>query len=168
MTTLYAQPDDTSACGFYFDSAEEYETKASALSNDCGQPVEEFEIQVIEGHELDAKLFDALRIHQGNLAAFLESAGTWSQDDKLKVLIGVGEIGLRFNIASDEPQSIDVDLFECESLRDLAEQFVDDGLFGDIPPPLANYIDYDAIARDLGSDYGLVHACGRSYAFRSC
>ena len=25
MTTLYAQPYDTSACGFYFDSAEEYE-----------------------------------------------------------------------------------------------------------------------------------------------
>ena len=32
MTTLYAQPYDTSACGFYFDSAEEYGTPPAAAA----------------------------------------------------------------------------------------------------------------------------------------
>jgi antirestriction protein len=43
---------------------------------------------------------------------------------------------------------------ECETLTDLAYELVDDGsFFGDaIPDNLRNYIDYDAIARDLGYD----------------
>ncbi len=38
-------------------------------------------------------------------------------------------------------------------MKELAEQFVEDGLFGDIPQNLQYYIDYDAIARDLEFDY---------------
>lgn len=53
-------------------------------------------------------------------------------------------------------------------MRELAEQFVDEGLFGDIPERLAGYIDYDAIARDLAMDYAettiagewLIYRCG--------
>ena len=35
----------------------------------------------------------------------------------------------------------------------LAQDFVNDGLFGEIPTSLENYIDYEAIARDLRFDY---------------
>ncbi len=45
MTTLFAQPYDISANGFYFETAEEYNEKASKLLNSYGQPVEEFELQ---------------------------------------------------------------------------------------------------------------------------
>lgn len=37
MTTLFAQPYDGSATGFYFDCAEDYLTKAKALRNALGQ-----------------------------------------------------------------------------------------------------------------------------------
>ncbi|WP_299297215.1 hypothetical protein [uncultured Tateyamaria sp.] len=37
-------------------------------------------------------------------------------------------------------------------MRELTEDFVEQGLFGDIPEPLHFYIDYDAIARDLSVD----------------
>ena len=46
----------------------------------------------------------------------------------------------------------DVTFYEGCSLKDVAEQFVDDGLFGDIPKSLVNYIDYEAIARDMQHD----------------
>ena len=47
----------------------------------------------------------------------------------------------------------DMEMYEEINMNELAEQFVEDGLFGDIPKALINYIDYDAIARDLSMDY---------------
>ena len=39
---------------------------------------------------------------------------------------------------------------ECETLEDLAAELVEEGCFGNIPESIRNYIDYEAIARDLG------------------
>ena len=47
----------------------------------------------------------------------------------------------------------DVEIYEETNMNELAEQFVEEGVFGDIPKSLINYIDYDAIARDLSMDY---------------
>ena len=44
-------------------------------------------------------------------------------------------------------------VYQAESLEDLAEQFVNDGLYGEIPSSLQYYIDYEAIGRDLRHDY---------------
>jgi antirestriction protein len=41
---------------------------------------------------------------------------------------------------------------DCETLEDLAAELVDEGCFGDIPDSIINYIDYKAIARNLGFD----------------
>ena len=57
MTTLHAQPYDISANGFFFETTEEYNEKASKLVNSYGQPVEEFELQFIDGESIDADLF---------------------------------------------------------------------------------------------------------------
>jgi len=167
MTTLYAQPYDITASGFYFDSAEAFENKSRDLRNEHGEHVEEFEIQFIDGSCLDGKLFEGLRINQSSVGSYFEATEGWSEDEKLKVLVGVGEIGMSFDVRVDETASIEVEIYECDSLRDLAEQFVDDGLFGEIPPPLSGYIDFEAIARDLACDFGTVDVCGRGYAFRA-
>ncbi|MEM6550448.1 MAG: antirestriction protein ArdA [Pseudomonadota bacterium] len=53
-----------------------------------------------------------------------------------------------------------------ESLRQLAEHFVEEGLFGDIPERLAFYIDFDAIARDLGCDYAETRIAGTRFVYR--
>ncbi len=47
----------------------------------------------------------------------------------------------------------DVYLYENMDYKDLAYEQVDEGLFGEVPEHLANYLDYDAIARDLEYDY---------------
>lgn len=166
MTTLFAQPYDICAVGFYFDSADDYATKSSSLRNNYGQPVEEFEIQFIDGEGMDAGLFTALNVHQGGIANYLEAVENWSSDDKVKVIIAVQECGYRFDLGKDEPEKFDVDLYECDTMRDLAMQFIDEGLFGEIPASIANYLDYDAIARDLAMDYGSVTINGAHYIYR--
>ena len=168
MTTiLYAQPYDISAEGFYFRDAEEYTTNAAALRNSYGQHVEEFEIQFIDGDALTFELTRAVGINQANFSHVLKCAEEWDEHETIAVIIAVGECGYDFR-DSTAPDDFEVDIYRVDSMRDLAEQFVDDGLFGDIPEHLANYIDFDAIARDLACDYSeaviggerLIYRCG--------
>jgi len=72
MINLFARPYDLGATGFFFESAEEFAQKAAALKNEAGQPVEEFELQFIDGERLDAELFAALMLFRliYNLAPF--------------------------------------------------------------------------------------------------
>ncbi|TXG84750.1 MAG: antirestriction protein ArdA [Sphingomonadales bacterium] len=166
MIKLFAQPYDISASGFYFESADEYAAKAATNRNDWGGIVEEYEIQFIDGEGLDAELFRALNVHQGSFAAFLDAAEDWSDDDKIRVIIATGEAGYQFDLGTDSPDRFDIDLYECDSMRDLAMQFVDDGLFGEIPDQLQHYLDYDAIARDLAMDYSQAVIDDRRYLYR--
>ena len=56
--------------------------------------------------------------------------------------------------------------YQLDSLRELAEHFVDEGLFGsEIPENLRIYLDYDSIARDLSVDYSEVEIGGTNYIF---
>ena len=43
-------------------------------------------------------------------------------------------------------------LYPQESLEDVAYTLVEDGCFGTVPESLSNYIDHEAIARDLSYD----------------
>ena len=58
-----------------------------------------------------------------------------------------------------------MDIYAVESLRELAEQFVDEGLYGDIPESLQYYIDLDAIARDLSGEYTETTIAGGRYVY---
>lgn len=164
--TLYAQPYDISATGFYFDTLEEYEQKAAKNRNDFGGIVEEYELQFIDGEEIDCKLFAALSVNQATFGKYLEACDAWSEEQKRKVIIAVGEAGYSFDFGKDDPDDFDVDIYEVDSLKELAEQFVDEGLYGEIPKAIANYLDYDAIARDLGFDYSEITIAGTRLVYR--
>ncbi len=168
MTVLFAQPYDISAIGFYFETKDEYDAQAAENVNPTGLPVEEYELQFIDGEDIDCELFKALRVNQTNIGEYLDACDDWREDEKRKVIIAVGECGCPFDLRDDRPDDLDVDIYEIDGLRELAQEFVDEGLFGDIPDTIANYLDYDAIARDLGFDYTettvggtrLVYRCG--------
>ena len=164
--TLYAHPYDLSATGFLFKSAEEYAAKAAQAVNDHGQPAEEFEIQFIDGEALDAAVAEAVGLHQGDIAAFFVAVEEWDDHQKRVVIIAVGECGYSFDLAKDNPDAFDLDIYEGMSLRDLAEHFVEEGLFGEIPERLAFYLDYDAIARDLAVDYAETEIAGIRLTYR--
>lgn len=166
MTTLYAQPYDISATGFYFDTIDQYEEKARSLTNAYGDKVEEFEIQFIDGENIDARLFSVLNVHQGDIAAFLDAVEEWDEDEKIKVILAVGKCGYSFTFGQDTPEQFDLDLYEADSMRDLAMDFVEQGLFGDIPANIESYLDYDAIAYDLGMDYSETVIDGTRYIYR--
>ncbi len=165
MTTLFAQPYDISACGFYFDSLDDYSRKSANLKNDHGQPVEEFEIQFIDGEDIDSALAKAWDIHQGHLTTFFEAVDEWDEQQKRSFIIAVGECGYRFDPASDHPDQFEVDIYEMNSLTELAEHFVDERFYGDIPERLAFYIDYEAIARDLAIEYCELNIAGKRFVY---
>ncbi len=167
MTVFFAQPYDISACGFYFSDMEEYDAKYSKCRNDFGGQVEEFEIQFIDGEIIDAELFKALGIHQGNISYFIDAIDEWEEYEKQALIIAVGECGYDFDIAdNDLSVTENVDIYLLDNMRDLAEQFVDEGLFGEIPESLQFYIDYEAISRDLAIDYSETSVAGTNIIYR--
>lgn len=166
MIQLHAQPYDLSATGFYFENAEDYAAKAKNNTNDYGDPVEEYEIQFIDGGGLDCALASAWGLSQVNFPAYLEATVAWDDGDKLRYIIAVGECGYAHDQAADTPSDIDLTLYEISTMRELAEQFVDEGLFGEVPKPFRFYIDYDAIARDLAVNYAETTIAGTHYIYR--
>ena len=167
MTLLfYAQPYDISAEGFYFESVEEYNNLSSSLKNEYGDPVEEFEIQFIDGETIDCELAKAWEINQANIEEFFDATDEWDDNQKIYYIIAVGECGYSHDQAKDDPTDIEIDIYELDSLKELAEQFVDEGLFGDIPERLQFYLDFDLIARDLGFDYTETNIAGNNLIYR--
>ena len=163
---LYAKPYDASADGFYFRTTEEYEASARVLRNSYGDPVEEFEIQFIDGEDIDCALATAIGVSQANITQYFECVEGWEHRRKLRAVIAIGECGYSFDADAD-PDDFDLDVYHLDNLRDLAEQFVDEGLFGEIPERLQFYIDYDAIARDLGCDYSEAEIAGKRLIYRA-
>lgn len=68
---FYAQPYNPDARGFYFTTEEEFEQKSSECRDAFGYPVEEFEIQFIDGSHEEADLFSACGVNQANIGQFL-------------------------------------------------------------------------------------------------
>ena len=165
MTLLYAQPYDNSVEGFYFRDIEEYDKTVTTIRNSFGEPVEEFEIQFIDGDQMDCELAKAIGLNQATLENFLTWTEEWENDQKIRFIIAVGECGYSFDEDTD-PDDFDVDIYEEESLKDLAYRFVEDELFGKIPENIQYYIDYDAIARDLGMDYTETIIAGQHLIYR--
>ena len=68
------------------------------------------------------------------------------------MIIAVGECGYDFE-PNLIPIQFDVEIHDVSTVRELAEQFVEEGLFGEVPKAIQNYIDCDAIACDLAVDF---------------
>lgn len=51
--------------------------------------------------------------------------------------------------------------------EDMAIQYVEEGLFGDIPDNIQNYLDYERLGRDLSFDYIGTYIDGDLYVFHS-
>lgn len=167
MTQLHAQPYDISANGFYFESLEEFTTRASNARNNYGQPVEEFEIQFIDGDAIDCDFAKAWGINQANIGQYFDAVEDWAEYDKQIFIIAVGEVGYTFDPETVTADQFDIDIYHARNMNDLAEEFVAEGLFGDIPDHLIHYIDYDAIARDLAVEYTETEIAGDYLIYRA-
>lgn len=165
MTQLFAQPYDISATGFYFKTAEQFSQLVEKAVNEHGDPVEEFEIQFIDGDDINVDLAKAWHLNQANLGAFVDAASDWEEHQKLHYIIAVGECGYSHEQAVNDSDDIEIEIYRFRHMKELAEQFVDDGLYGVIPATLENYIDYERIALDLEVEYSTVRIAGEWLIF---
>ncbi|MFT7227667.1 MAG: hypothetical protein ACI8PW_000242 [Methylophilaceae bacterium] len=100
MTTLHATPYNIDATGFYFDSAMDYETKATMHVDRYGNLDEEFEIQFVDGN--DAALFKACGINQANLNTWFDDIDTLSDSDKINLYYLLGCAGYTLSQGLDK------------------------------------------------------------------
>lgn len=166
MIYLFAQPYDISAQGFYFSDFEDYQTKAAKAVNSYRHPVEEFEIQFIDGDDIDCELAKAYGINQANLESYFSAVDELDEDEKKTVILAVGECGYDIESVLGDIGGVDMDIYYVSSMRELAEQFVEEGLFGETPERLQYYLDFDAIARDLSVDYTETVIAGETLIYR--
>lgn len=150
MTTLHATPYNLDAAGSYFESLEDYQTKAENHLDRYGNLVEEFEIQFINGD--DAELFNACGIIQSNLNTWFDDIECMSESDKLNLhyLIAVAGYTLEQSMYKlDGPSIYD------GNLLDAASELFDECYLPSVPDNIKYYIDYGKFARDcsLGVRY---------------
>ncbi|MEM9910919.1 MAG: antirestriction protein ArdA [Pseudomonadota bacterium] len=86
---------------------------------------------------------------------------TLHEYDKQCVIIACSECGHSFDPSKDDVADFDIDIYDFDNMRELAEYFVGEGLFGEIPEHLERYIDYDVIAHNLAVDYTETEIAGQ-------
>ena len=159
-TSLFAQPYNLDAQGFYFHSIEEFETKSENLRDRFGCPVEEFEIQFIEGE--DADLFEACGINQANLFMWFDEIEVLDDHEKISLFFLAGVLGYSLDNAMNKLD--DVIIFHGDA-QEAAEEFFDDCYACVIPENLRFYFDMEKFARDLemGGDFNEFEFDGKTY-----
>ena len=162
MTNIYhAQPYDLGATGFYFSDYEEYCKKAKANRNDFGAPVEEYEIQFIDGE--NCALFNAIGVHQGNLEEWFDELEGMDEEEAIKAVY----IAEHFNqdIRNILEKLDDICLFEGTAVNYAWNYLEETGLINEVPKSLQYYIDVDALARDmrLNGDIDEITINGKDY-----
>lgn len=119
---------------------------------------EEHEEYFITDYEADITVDEYDDIYKLNELA--ETMEELSEDDLLKLRFLSYEGYSERDVLEKGLDSYDVDIYDYSSdtsftdtFELLAQDFVDEGLFGEVPKSIEYYIDYSAIARDLRMDY---------------
>jgi len=158
---FYAQPYNPDARGFYFSTAEEFESKASQLVDAFGCPVEEFEIQFIDGTSEEADLFRACGVNQANLSEYLELLDE-VEDYQLPAVFYLCDMG--YSMDEAKRKADEASIYEGD-LEDAAEELFDDCYLYQIPEHLQAYVDYERFANDcrISGDMAEFEFAGKTY-----
>ncbi len=143
--TYHATPYDISASGFYFNTYEDYLEKSATHRNYYGDPVEEYEIQFIDGDNY--RLFDALGINQANLKDWFDKFEEIEGEDVIKIIYLTEDLGYAMDGILDRLD--EVVLFEGTVIEYAMRYLEDTGLLDQIPENLRYYFDTESFARDL-------------------
>jgi hypothetical protein len=139
----FAQPYSLDATGFYFQSLEEYETKANACRDSFDQPVEEFELQFIDGD--NHELFAALAVTQATLGDWFDTfADIDAADQSYTILVWLLEQGMAVD---DAMSRCDEFYLYNGTAADYACEYVDECM--ELSDFASRYLDYQMLGRDL-------------------
>lgn len=140
MTEFYAQPYSIEHQGFYFDSIESYERGMESLNK---RGCEEVEIQFIDGEDHHCRMASALGASHMDIDAWfihLEDCDAVNADQ----ICFLFDLGYDLDNALSSYQDVNT---YGGSAADYAYELIQDT--SEVPEHLENYIDYDAIARDM-------------------
>lgn len=145
---LYANPYAFDAKGWYFSSEDEYEKKFEKHL-----PVEEYEIDFIDGKDFDSELFKAMKVSQGNVVEYFERREELLDMDESEQAavhyaleeLGIKDVGEAIAMAED-----DIRVTEGNA-SDYAAEYLDSmGGVGSLDAKtLEMYFDYEAFTRDM-------------------
>lgn len=166
MTNIYhATPYDISASGFYFKTYDEYLDQSTKHRNDYGEPVEEYEIQFIDGDNY--KLFEAVGVNQANLKKWFDYFEELGGEAYIKATYLADDLGADIDDILDRLD--DVILFEG-TILEYTECYIEDtGLLNQIPENLRFYFDTENFARDLllNGDISSIVVDGKDYVVQA-
>lgn len=159
---FFAQPYNPDAQGLYFSTVEEFEQKSGECRDMFGLPVEEFEIQFIDGSSEEADLFEACGVNQTNIGQFLAIVDE-VPDYQYPALYYLCDV-LGCSMEDAMGKLDDVTIYNGR-LEDAAEELFDECYAHEIPENLRNYIDYKRFALDceLGGDMTEFEFAGEAY-----
>ena len=81
----------------------------------------------------------------------------------------MGDCAYTFDLRSGDPDDFDVDIYYLDSLKELAEQFVEVNTTSrSIGSTIFSRIDYADIAYDFGMDYTEATIAGEGLIYRVC
>jgi hypothetical protein len=163
---FFANPYNTGATGFYFETQDEYQEKSSVLVDSCGYPVEEFMIDVIDGEQAEVQLANAIGVNQCNIAAVIEYLDEGKEHEWPAMFFLMNDLNMTFEEAKEKVD--DVSISEC-SLLDAATELFDECYLCEIPKEsrdfIGRYIDYEAFSSDcqMGGDMVEFEFAGTTY-----
>ncbi|MEI7614476.1 MAG: antirestriction protein ArdA, partial [Betaproteobacteria bacterium] len=125
-----------------------------------GNPVEEFEIQFIDGE--NAALFEACGINQSNLSTWFDDIEDKDEHEKIALYFLTGTLGYSLDDAMNKVDNVNI--FQGEA-KEAAEELFDECYGHEIPENLRFYFDMDKFAHDLeiGGDFNEFEYEGTTY-----
>lgn len=147
---LVATPYDISAPFWYFSSVEEFDEKYAKRL-----PVEEYEIDFIDGDDFELALFNAMKVNQATVHEYfekLDEIGDMREDELAALHFATDHLNLDLDDALD---LVDRELRVTEGdAKEHAEQYIDNmGGVGELgKDTLETYFDYEKFGRDIRDD----------------
>lgn len=139
----FAQPYSLDAVGFSFTDLADYEAKAAKAVDRFGMPVEEFELQYIDGEHY--RLFNALGVAQASLEPWFELLEELDDDgDRYLIACHLAENGYAVDDLSSRWDDYSV---YHGTAADYARELVEDCY--EVPGNLESYLDYERLGRDM-------------------
>lgn len=164
MVKLYVQPSVASVPGFFFETIEEYRGKIFRLWFVPAVNVGELEIKFIDGKDIDREVFEALDVNKDNIGEYLRVVKQIGFRDKVKLIIRT-KVMIYSGGSWEEAKEWDIEVYELDSLKDLAIHMVKEGFYGEVSERLEPYIDYAKLSHHLSMDYTEITIAGKNYVY---
>lgn len=149
---FYANPYNRNVCGFYFETFDEFEEGVEELKKECGFPIEEFTIEIIDGSRDEIELAQCIDIKQSNLESVLDVIENLNENDWPRLFFLL-DYNITPSLEDAKDKLKDVCISRC-NLQSAAEELFNDCYV--VPPEIRHYIDYEKFAFDLEQDGRMV------------